>query len=185
MLGQPLNSVEGTEFVLATLPATQCDHQGQKPKCDRSWSIHKNEEGVGMCASDSNSLSSLQSTMARLIPCKQNSWPGQVKISKNIINVGEKYHPHMAIIPPIWPFSMNKATTTPGFLGVYFSFLWGRDSWRYPAVTSFLRSSEFCAIKAWFSERSSAFKALCRKPETNLGSERVVEPLAAYYFKGS
>lgn len=53
-----------------------------------------------MCASDSNSLSSLQSTMARLIPCKQNSWPGQVKISKNIINVGEKYHPHMAINTP-------------------------------------------------------------------------------------
>ena len=100
MLGQPLNSVEGTEFVLATLPATQCDHQGQKPSVidhDRSIRI---EEGVGMCASDSNSLSSLQSTMARLIPCKQNSWPGQVKISKNIINVGEKYHPHMAINTP-------------------------------------------------------------------------------------
>ena len=64
---------------------------------------------------------------------------------------------------------MNKATTTPGFLGVYFSFLWGRDSWRYPAVTSFLRSSEFCAIKAWFSERSSAFKALCREARDKSG----------------
>ena len=131
MLGQPLNSVEGTEFVLATLPATQCDRQGQKPSVidhDRSIRMKK----VWECVRQTPILWVLSSLFTSFhhgqADTLQTFTPGQVKISKNIIiNVGEKYHPlnlkypYMAMFND---FQWTKPLLHQGFWG-FTSVFWG------------------------------------------------------------
>lgn len=128
MLGQPLNSVEGTEFVLATLPATQCDRQGQKPSVidhDRSIRMKK----VWECVRQTPILWVLSSlfTMARLIPCKnlRLARSKYQKISllmlvRNTTPLNLKY-PYMAMFND---FQWTKPLLHQGFWG-FTSVFWG------------------------------------------------------------